>query len=64
MTDLPHIGGPADGALATIGCRSLDDVAARSEQEIADLHGMGPKGIRILRAALAEAGLEFAPHAV
>jgi hypothetical protein len=31
-----------------------------TEAEIAKLHGMGPKGIRELKAALAERGWSFA----
>jgi predicted flap endonuclease-1-like 5' DNA nuclease len=57
---LPHIGGPANRALAEAGITSLHDLATCSEKQVADLHGMGPKGIRILKAALAEHGLAFA----
>ena len=56
---LPHISGPANRALAQAGITSLNELAAHREQEIASLHGMGPKGIRILQAALAERGLAF-----
>jgi len=57
---LPHVSGPANAALAEAGITSLNDLATHTEKQVADLHGMGPKGIRILRAALAEHGLAFA----
>jgi DNA-directed RNA polymerase alpha subunit len=49
---------PSINALEHAGIQSLDEVAGRSEKELASLHGMGPKGIRILKAALAEAKLK------
>ncbi len=58
---LPHVSGPANAALEVAGIRSLSELATHSEREIANLHGMGPKGIRILKAALAEHDLGFAP---
>jgi hypothetical protein len=51
---------PAHRALAGAGIASLRDLAARSERDVAGLHGMGPNGVRILREALAAAGLAFA----
>ena len=60
-TDITHpnraafpsgMSGPALRALATAGIRSMDDVAGWEESDIAALHGMGPKGIRVLRDAL------------
>lgn len=54
-SDLPAaIGGPATRALLGAGITTLDDVAARSEEELAALHGVGPKALRVLAAALAE----------
>jgi hypothetical protein len=58
---LPKISKPANGALAHAGYTSLDQLTSVSEAEIADLHGMGPKGVRLLREALAAHGLSFAP---
>lgn len=58
--DLPKTGEPARRALASIGVTTLAQLATHTEREVADLHGMGPSGIRILKAALAEAGLSFA----
>jgi hypothetical protein len=53
------VGGPVLRALATAGIRSLDGLARWRESEFAALHGVGPKGVRILREALAERGLSF-----
>lgn len=54
-SDLPAaIGKPATRALLGAGITTLDDVAARPEGELLALHGVGPKAIGILEAALAE----------
>jgi hypothetical protein len=51
--DLPSsIGKPATQALAGAGITTLDEVAARSRQELLALHGVGPKAVRILTEAL------------
>jgi hypothetical protein len=60
---LPHISGPANRALAEAGIDSLNALATHTEKQVADLHGMGPKGIRILKASLAAHGLAFAERA-
>ena len=63
-TDLPAgLSNPALRALATIGITRLDQITAHRAKDILNLHGMGPKGIRILRAALAEQGKAFAGDA-
>jgi hypothetical protein len=54
---------PARRALAAAGCGKLEDVTRFRAAEVAGLHGMGPKGIRILREALAARGLSFAGEA-
>jgi hypothetical protein len=48
----PGVSGPALRALHGAGIRSLADVARCSEKELAALHGMGPKALRILKTAL------------
>ena len=58
-SDLPTTSEPARRALETIGVTTLAQLATHPETEIAELHGMGPKGVRILKAALADAGLGF-----
>jgi hypothetical protein len=54
---LPSMGRPAAGALAAAGISTLSEVSERSERELLALHGVGPKAIRLLRAALADRGL-------
>ncbi|MBL5973046.1 MAG: hypothetical protein D3X82_04500 [Candidatus Leucobacter sulfamidivorax] len=58
--DLPAIGRPANSALLTIGVTSLKQVAVFTKAELLELHGVGPKAVRILEEALAENGLAFA----
>jgi DNA-directed RNA polymerase alpha subunit len=61
VTQFPaNIGRPALNALAAAGYTRLEELTSVSEAELLKLHGMGPKGIRILRAALQERGLSFA----
>jgi hypothetical protein len=52
----PPIGGPALRALAGAGIRSLAQLATWRRRELLALHGMGPKGVRLLEAALAAEG--------
>ncbi|WNS45711.1 DNA-binding protein [Paenibacillus sp. MMS20-IR301] len=60
-TSLPvKISKPADRALAEAGIVNLEQLTAVTEAELLSLHGMGPKGIRILREALAAKGLDLA----
>lgn len=58
-TPLPKIGSPATQALLSIGIASLEEVAAYSEKELLDLHGVGPKAIRILKDVMKEKGMSF-----
>jgi hypothetical protein len=59
-TDLPRgIGAPATRALAAAGLTRLDQLAGVPERQLGDLHGVGPRALRILREALAEQGLSF-----
>lgn len=57
--DLPRIGAPATRALEAEGIRNLDGLVQRRRSEIAALHGVGPKALRILDAALGAAGLTW-----
>lgn len=57
----PGLSGPAPRALAHAGIRSMRELAQYSESSVAALHGMGPKGVRLLKAALAEQGRRFRP---
>jgi DNA-directed RNA polymerase alpha subunit len=58
--DFPKMSRPAHQALAAAGYQRLEQLTKVTEAEIAKLHGMGPKGIRELKAALAERGWSFA----
>lgn len=55
----PGLSGPALRALDVAGIRSMADVERWTERDLAALHGMGPKGIRALRDALAASGRAF-----
>ncbi|SEF69652.1 DNA-binding protein [Paenibacillus sp. UNC499MF] len=51
---------PALRALAGAGFQRLEQLTRVTEKELLQLHGMGPKGIKVLRPALAAKGLSFA----
>jgi len=55
----PGVARPAHRALGSKNIGSLDELSRYSEAEIAALHGMGPKALAALRAALAERGSGF-----
>ncbi|MEE2570505.1 hypothetical protein V1638_14040 [Pseudarthrobacter sp. J64] len=57
--DLPPVGRPANSALLEAGITSLTQVAACSRSHLLAMHGVGPKAIRILEAALEAKGLRF-----
>jgi hypothetical protein len=56
----PGMSQPSMRALLAAGYTSLEAVAAATARDLLDLHGMGPKGIRLLREGLAARGLSFA----
>jgi predicted flap endonuclease-1-like 5' DNA nuclease len=56
------VGGPVLRALANAGIRSLAGLTRWRERDFAALHGVGPKGVRILRDAMAAQGLAFRPE--
>lgn len=58
-TPLPKTSNPALRALATVNVFYLEDLAKFTEKEILDLHGMGPKALRILKEHMKALGLEF-----
>lgn len=59
-SDLPAgIDRPAKRALHGAGATSLDDVARLTRDEVAALHGVGQKAVRLLEAALTERGSKF-----
>lgn len=60
-SDFPAgLSAPAHRALAGAGITRLEQLNGMTEKQIGRLHGMGPKGIRILREALAVKGWAFA----
>lgn len=50
---------PALRALAGAGCKRLEDLQRISAAELAAMHGMGPKALRLLHAAMRRRGLKF-----
>jgi uncharacterized protein (TIGR02246 family) len=59
--DLPDgLARPAQRALAEAGYTRLEQLTWVTEDEVLELHGMGPKALDQLRRALAEKGLSFA----
>lgn len=55
QSDLPKISAPATRALASIGITKMEQLKTKTEKELLELHGFGPKAIRILK----EAGVIF-----
>lgn len=58
--DFPEgLSAPAHRALAGAGITRLAQLAKWREADLLKLHGLGPKGIRTLKAALQARGLTF-----
>lgn len=58
--DLPNsIGKTAARELSLNGITSLESVAQHSKRDLLGIHGVGPKAISILEAALASKGLAY-----
>ena len=51
---LPKVGAPATRALNGAGYTELRQLAGASRAELAKLHGIGPRALRIIAAALEE----------
>ena len=59
-TGLPRsIGAPATRALTAAGYTELSQLAAVPASELAKLHGVGPKALRLLQEALQEQGMSL-----
>lgn len=56
----PGLGKPALRALHAAGLTHLDQLTTISEHDLQKLHGMGPKGIGLIRNALNASGRSFA----
>jgi len=54
---LPRIGSPASRALSGAGYTALRQLTGVPRKDLAELHGMGPKALGIIQAALEEHGL-------
>jgi len=60
-SDLPtELSNPARRALVGAGYVRLEQFTRLSEAEVLRLHGMGPKGVDMIRRALETRGLSFA----
>lgn len=60
-SELPvGLSAPALRALNGAGYKRLDQLTRVSEAELKKLHGLGPRGIDLLRIALNTKGLSFA----
>ena len=58
--DLPNeIGKTAARELSMHGIKTLKRVAEHSEEELLEIHGVGPKAVRILAEALSGKGMAF-----
>ena len=58
-TPLPKVGAPASRALTAAGITTLEELTARTEADVAALHGVGPFALGRLADALAAAGLSY-----
>ena len=58
-SDFPNIGAPATRALEIEGYTKLKQLTKVSEVELGQLHGVGPKAVRILHEALKAKGWSF-----
>jgi len=58
-SNFPKIGSPATRALEAAGYTNLKQLTKVTEAELAQLHGMGPKALGILRDTLKAHGLSF-----
>jgi hypothetical protein len=54
-----NIGAPATRALTAAGYTELRQLANVPAAELRKLHGVGPKALRLLQAALAEQGMSL-----
>ncbi|SFP60555.1 hypothetical protein SAMN05660464_3652 [Geodermatophilus dictyosporus] len=59
LDELPRIGAPATRALHGAGHTGLGQLAGVPRTELAALHGVGPKALRLIEEALAEHGLRL-----
>ena len=58
--DLPKLASPAQRALAGVGIQRLEQLTTLSEEDLKQLHGIGPNALKQLHQALRAKGLSFA----
>lgn len=59
IADIPGIASPARRALSAQGFTTIQDLAGTSANELGQLHGVGPRVLERLQAALTEQGLSL-----
>ncbi len=60
QSDFPDkLSAPALRALLNEKITRLSQLAKRTEQEVRGLHGMGPKGVDMLKSEMKKSGLSF-----
>lgn len=59
IADIPGIASPAQRALSAQGFTTIQDLAGTSANELGQLHGVGPRVLERLQAALTEQGLSL-----
>jgi len=59
-SDLPKLASPARRALAGAGIQRLEQLIKLSEEQLKQLHGIGPNALKQLHQALRAKGLSFA----
>jgi len=60
VTDLPKLSRPATSALHHEGITTLESLTKLTRRQFLALHGVGPKSLPTIEAAMKEAGLDFA----
>lgn len=55
----PGMSAPSLRALEAAGLRSMRDLSGWTEAELAKLHGVGPKALALLLAAMKRQGIRF-----
>ena len=59
-SELPKLASPAMRALAGAGIQRLEQLTEFSEEQLKQLHGIGPNALKQLHAAMRARGLSFA----
>lgn len=59
---LAHLSAPAQRALTLAGWTTLAEISQHRASELLQLHGLGPKAIRLLEPLLHAQGLRFQPE--